>query len=250
MANTPKSVTKVGRTAFNPFAGQELDKMTQAMFDKGMGEFPLNALVPNDDGTWNYKRFTLTDVGLIIPDDATEEEMYEAGVIVFSLWQSAAWSVGDWVTKARPKWGSMYDRMKEMFPYAEETLRTYVWLCNKVPIQVRVSSLGPSLHRLVATMDTESQRYWLQEAARHGWKRDEFKRAIEASFDSPAPSGEQDIEEILKEKGKEFTKYSKAITKALIEGDEKARHMALGWVSQQREWWADLEDQLRNQSKK
>ena len=136
--------------------------------DLAIGDTPSNALIPQADGVYTYKRFTMTPVGLIAPEDATIEEMLEIEAVLETLETAVQWNIGDWYNRAKQQgiWGRMYDLQPAGdVDYKYQTLADYAWVAAAVDFSIRNRKLSFSHHRLVAPLPHELQVLWLTYAA-------------------------------------------------------------------------------------
>jgi len=133
-----------------------------------------NALVPQGQGFYIYKRFRITPVGMEIPDDATEDELLEIGVILDGLETSVLWNIGDWFNRTERIWGQTYLNDPQQDDYSQmwlryQTLRDYAWIARSVQLSFRKRQLSFSHHRNVASLEKypDLQERWLNYAIMH-----------------------------------------------------------------------------------
>jgi hypothetical protein len=126
-----------------------------------------NAIQRHNDGTMTYKRFTLTAIGMAIPDDVSGDEWNDVGTVIKSLESSISWVVGDWAEYANRVWKVSYAEMAKHFGYEEETLWAYASVCRSVPTLIRNQGVYFGHGRLVAPLykTPDLQFAWLQYAA-------------------------------------------------------------------------------------
>lgn len=140
---------------------------------------PENALVQHEDGSIEYKRFRLTRIGLILPEDTTQEEWQDVGTLVKNIESSVSWLVADWAGFANLVWGYSYEDIGAHFGYEPETLMSYVSIARAIPTLIRNQGLSFSHHRLVANLDEDNQRFWLSQALANGWTIKQMKQAMQ-----------------------------------------------------------------------
>lgn len=145
-----------------------------------------NALIPQGEGVYVYKRFVMTPVGMQMPDDVTGDEWQEVGHIIKGLDSSISWVVGDWAAHANAVWGWAYAEIAEHFGYTEETLMAYASVCRSISTLIRNQGVPFGHHRLVTKLPEDQQRHWLDQAAKHKWRVADMKKAIAGK--SPALS--------------------------------------------------------------
>lgn len=136
-------------------------------------------IIPQDDGSFQYRDFRLTQTGLIIPSDITPEDYANIGRILLRLEGGIQWMIGDWLAFGEErKWGETYQAVAEEFGYEIDTLYTYAWLSRKIGHAIRRYELSFSHHRLVANMKPDEQAYWLNQAIEEEWSVKQLRGAI------------------------------------------------------------------------
>jgi len=160
-----------------------------------------NAIQRHDDGTMTYKRFTMTKVALIIPDDVTSDELFDVGQVVHGLHSSIQWIVGDLMNSMKRIWGDSYQRVAEQLGYEVKTVQEWASICRNVSIRMETLSFGH--HQLVAPYTPDDQRKMLQWASENGasisslrraiaeWKRTEKPKQTKLAFSPAVTEGER-----------------------------------------------------------
>lgn len=144
---------------------------------------PDNALLYLENGDIEFHRFRITPVGLVMPDDVTNDELIAVGQILDSLDTAVQWNQSDWFNQAENRvWGQMYQSDAEL---KYETLKDYAWVARNVHLSIRNRQLSFAHHRAIAPLSEypELQWYWLQYAATRTPKRlkiEQFKREMRA----------------------------------------------------------------------
>lgn len=127
------------------------------------------------DGTLTYKRTTMTAVGLVMPDDMTEDELRELGQVLLGMESSIQWLLGDWLNRADRVWGRIYDDVPE---YSYQTLRDYAYVARNVELSIRNRQLSFMHHRLVAALSPDDQRGWLEWAEQNQASIAQMRKAM------------------------------------------------------------------------
>jgi transposase len=127
-----------------------------------------NALVPKANGEYAYKRFTITPVGMIIPQDVTPDELLDVGSFVKGIESSIQWVVGDLINALEKVWGDSYKQVAEQLGYERSTVYQWAYVCRKVSIRIE-KPLTFGHHQLVAKMSPEEQETWLRRAYEGNW---------------------------------------------------------------------------------
>lgn len=127
-----------------------------------------NAIQRHDDGTMTYKRFTMTAVGLIVPDDTSGDEWNDVGHVIRDLDSSISWVIGDWALYAKRQWEATASQIAEAFGYETSTIETYTSICEAIPRLIRNQTAHFSHHRLVAKLSNRDlQVAWLRYMGHH-----------------------------------------------------------------------------------
>jgi len=127
------------------------------------------------DGTLTYKRTTMTAVGLVMPDDMTEDELVEIGTLLRGMENSIQWLLGDWLNRAERMWGRIYD---DVDGYTYGTLRTYASVARSVQLSIRIDKLSFAHHQLVAALSPDDQRGWLAYALENNLSVAQMRKAM------------------------------------------------------------------------
>lgn len=150
-----------------------------------IGDSPLitdaNALIPQANGHFVYKRFLMTPTGIEIPEDTTPEEWQDIGAVIKSLDSSISWIVGDWAVHANKQWGLTALQIAEMFSYEQSTIETYISVCTAIHGMIRNHTVSFGHHRLVAGLEVNQQQEYLQMAAKNNWTISQMRTAIKGN---------------------------------------------------------------------
>ena len=176
------------------------DKFAAALDDDGAQPVAVSAatvfgggaMLPRRDvikrepnGSMTYKRATMTAVGLVMPDDMTDEELIEIGQMLRGMESSIQWLIGDWSNRAERVWGQVYE---DVPGYSYNALRDYAYVARGVQLSVRTDKLSFGHHKLVAALEPEQQREWLRYAAENGLSVAQMRAAMR-----PAPIKRDDM---------------------------------------------------------
>jgi hypothetical protein len=136
-----------------------------------------NAIQRHDDGTMTYKRFTMTPVGMFIPEGVEELEWEDVGNVLKDLDSVVSWNLGDWADYANKVWGKEYKVIAAEFGYEPDTLKVYASIARSMPTLIRNQRLSFAHHRVVSKLDDRDlQSAWLNYAAFHGLRVADMKR--------------------------------------------------------------------------
>lgn len=117
-----------------------------------------------------YGRISLTPTALVLPEDIEQAEWNELGKVLFALEGAVSWWLGDYAVCGERKWKYTYDALAKAYEKEIETLYTYAGVARSVKPSIRNRDLSFAHHRLVQSIEDESeQRRWLDLAAAKGW---------------------------------------------------------------------------------
>jgi hypothetical protein len=230
------------RVPTNDETYREEEKISLPRRDKQKLE-NMKALVREDDGTYKYKRFRLSPMGLTLPKDMTRDEYKDMGEILLSLDSALTWALGDWLAFGEDKqWGETYQQIAEEFGYDVDTLYDYSWVCRKVEISIRSRDLSFAHHRLIAPMEKENQLWWLQQASEQKPRPTvaQMRLAIKVWKNGGQLTSGEPPALISTERRSEFGKMLKVMAKANT-GDKKAKQQSLGYIAELRQWCDQVE---------
>jgi hypothetical protein len=90
----------------------------------------------------------------------------EAGRRIGEISRCSQWWVGDWLRYGARRWGDGYTEAAKITGYDPATLRNLAWVASRVELSLRSDKLTWSHHVLVAPLETDEQRHWLELADR------------------------------------------------------------------------------------
>lgn len=105
----------------------------------------------------------LTKTSLIFKRDITKEEWMDGFNSLKKIEGCIQFWIGDFLAYRNQKWG-MYDDIAEETGYDKNTLRQYKQVSEQIKSDTRVSDLGYSHHREVASLTPEKQTEFLNKA--------------------------------------------------------------------------------------
>lgn len=116
--------------------------------------------------------------------------------------RGSPWWIGDWLLYGNARWGEMYAAAAKITGYDPKSLRNMRYVASRFHVSLRKDNLTWSHHAVLASLDVDQQRYWLERAShdrlsvedlraelraeRHGQRRslDEPPRARERRSDT------------------------------------------------------------------
>ncbi|WP_378730227.1 LmbU family transcriptional regulator [Nocardia brasiliensis] len=119
--------------------------------------------------------------GLILPHSLTYESWREIGSKIFTIANSSAWWVGDWLIYGEDEFGNRYEQAIKETSFRYQTLRNCAWVARKFPMSRRRDRLSFGHHAEVAALIEVEQDTWLARAERLQWSRNELRRRLRAA---------------------------------------------------------------------
>lgn len=199
------------------------------------------AIVPQDDGTFVYKRHKLTPVGIELPDDLAQEEWIELGVVLSQLSIAIQWAVGDWAAYANVRWGIPYEQIAQEFSLEMGTLYSYASVCRSIATLTRNQSLSFSHHRQVTALKPAEQRKWLSMAEKHKWTVAELRGQIDSANNKPKRRSPDPLNVSgYTQSASKLKKFAQHLNRGgNLDNDD--RDQALAEIDEQRKWLDVLE---------
>ncbi len=80
------------------------------------------------------------------------------------MWRASPWWVGDWLLYGTAKWGELYSQAAKVTGYDAKSLRNMRYVASRFDLSLRKDNLTWSHHALLASLEPEEQREWLERA--------------------------------------------------------------------------------------
>lgn len=129
----------------------------------------------------------VTEIGLDLADTDLDFEAWQrAGQLLGQIGRAQNWWAGDWLTYGECRFGEEYAQGVDALGYANNTMRNWQWVCERIPLNRRVSALGFAHHQAVAALEPDDQDDMLRAAWAEKWSVAELKRQIKG----PTPEKE------------------------------------------------------------
>lgn len=116
-------------------------------------------------------------VSLNLSEGLGFNEWRAIGEKLVRMQDSSQWWVGDWLAYG-DRYRRDYTTAMEQLDHSFHALRNYAYVSSRVESALRSADLSWSHHRLVAPLEPDQQRYWLDEALRHGWTVRDLEQSI------------------------------------------------------------------------
>ncbi|MCH0564648.1 LmbU family transcriptional regulator [Streptomyces sp. MUM 136J] len=120
---------------------------------------------------------------MTFPQGLPERSWERIGTGLRELTNSSAWWLGDWLVFGATSYGARrYREAVERTGLDYQTLRNYAWVARRFEHHRRRDSLSFAHHAEVTSLSPPEQDYWLREADRRKWSRNELRRAVRAGL--------------------------------------------------------------------
>lgn len=124
---------------------------------------------------------------LLLPPSLPMEAWSRIGRQIFSISESSAWWLGDWLIYGQSQYPDRYKRAVEETSLDYQTLRNYAWVARRFATERRRDELSFQHHAELASLSEPEQDRWLELAARSRWSRTELRKRVRASRLAAAP---------------------------------------------------------------
>ncbi len=88
-----------------------------------------------------------------------------AGRRLGAIGRCSPWWIGDWVRHGTSRWGEKYVEAARVTGYDVASLRNMAWVASRFDVSLRNDKLTWSHHVLLAPLDADAQREWLERAS-------------------------------------------------------------------------------------
>jgi hypothetical protein len=133
--------------------------------------------------------FELTRTGLKTLGDPSFEEWQKAGRSFEYFAGAVHWWIGDWLLAGADRYEhGQYDEAVKNLPFEYDTLRADKWVAEVFEFVRRRTNLTWGHHREVASLTSEDQDYWLDEAEGKGWTQKELRQQIRLASPKEIPA--------------------------------------------------------------
>ena len=92
-------------------------------------------------------------------------EWIAAGRRLGAIGRCSQWWVGDWIRYGTSKWGEKYAEAARVTGYDVASLRNMAWVASQFDLSLRSDKLTWSHHVLLAPLEPDEQRRWLDRAS-------------------------------------------------------------------------------------
>jgi hypothetical protein len=109
-----------------------------------------------------------------------------------AIGRCSQWWIGDWIRYGTSRWGERYAEAARVTGYDVASLRNMAWVASQVNLSLRSDKLTWSHHVLLAPLEPDEQRRWLDRAHEQRLSVADLRvelRAARSAGGKPAGSG-------------------------------------------------------------
>ncbi|WP_225954748.1 LmbU family transcriptional regulator [Kibdelosporangium phytohabitans] len=117
---------------------------------------------------------------LALPARMPLDEWRRIGRQIFTISDSSAWWLGDWLIYGQSEYPDRYKRAIDETGLDYQTLRNYAWVARKFRQERRRESLSFQHHAELASLPESEQDDWMDRAEKHSWSRNELRNRVKA----------------------------------------------------------------------
>lgn len=142
-----------------------------------------SGLVVAADRTLMFRGFVFKATYAVVPADASEEDYREVFGLLKPIIGASNFWLGDTLNGAEAAHGEKYTEASDLTGLEEKTLRNIASVCRNVEMSLRRDKLTFKHHVIVAALDAERQRYWLDRAVEEGLSANKLRLLINGKAD-------------------------------------------------------------------
>lgn len=108
----------------------------------------------------------ISKVAWLPQQDLGQAEWLATGRRLGTIGRCSQWWIGDWIRYGAARWGEKYTEASKVTGYDVASLRNMAWVAAQFDLSLRSDKLSWSHHVLLAPLEADQQRYWLERAQR------------------------------------------------------------------------------------
>lgn len=123
--------------------------------------------------------------------DLDHSDWLATGRRLGAIGRCSQWWVGDWVRYGTARWGEKYAEAARVTGYDVASLRNMAWVASRFDLSLRNDKLTWSHHVLLAPLELQEQRHWLQRAGEERLSVADLRlelRGLRGGESKPSPS--------------------------------------------------------------
>jgi hypothetical protein len=119
--------------------------------------------------------------GPVMPREVDPYEDWQSRLeVALYAHSQGPWQIGDLLLEGEERFSRFSQALPESIKYSPESLRQYMWCCQKIVPALRRPELSFSHHVLVASMEPELINRWLALSVENNWRIADLKASINA----------------------------------------------------------------------
>lgn len=121
--------------------------------------------------------------------DLDHADWLSTGRRLGTIGRCSQWWIGDWVRYGTSRWGEKYAEAARVTGYDVASLRNMAWVASRFDLSLRNDKLTWSHHVLLAPLEPDEQRKWLERASEERLSVADLRlelRALRDGSDRPA----------------------------------------------------------------
>jgi hypothetical protein len=107
----------------------------------------------------------LSKIAWVPQRDLDHSDWLATGRRLGAIGRCSQWWIGDWVRYGTARWGEKYAEAARVTGYDVASLRNMAWVASRFDLSLRNDKLTWSHHVLLAPLDADAQRRWLERAS-------------------------------------------------------------------------------------
>jgi hypothetical protein len=107
---------------------------------------------------------TISKVAWLPSDELGQTAWLATGRRLGAIGRCSQWWIGDWVRYGTSRWGERYAEAARVTGYDVASLRNMAWVASQFDLSLRSDKLTWSHHVLLAPLEPEQQKHWLDRA--------------------------------------------------------------------------------------
>jgi len=107
---------------------------------------------------------TISKVAWMPRGDLGQAEWLATGRRLGAIGRCSQWWIGDWIRYGASRWGEKYAEAARITGYDVASLRNMAWVASQFDLSLRSDKLTWSHHVLLAPLEPEQKRHWLDRA--------------------------------------------------------------------------------------
>jgi hypothetical protein len=112
-----------------------------------------------------------------------------AGRRLGAIGRVSQWWVGDWIHYGNSKWGEKYAEAARITGYDVASLRNMASVATRFDLSLRSDKLTWSHHVLLASLEPDEQRYWLDRASQERFSVNDLRIELRSAGRNSKPTG-------------------------------------------------------------